>query len=267
MNATRIFLTFCALSTAFISITFAQEPEWATIYEPFADVKPSIPSCVTKRSSYFGDKELLLIEAHQGNVNSMLLLAESLYAERPPDETGAKRWYEEALATKHNIAIHSVAVLHLCGHIYPLNTEAGVELLIRAANNGRSFASRELGNIYELGGFGIPIDHSKAIYWYKKSDSIDYPRALYQGIGGTKSAEEAVRWLKRANVDADKKMIASGSLKYNLALFHLKGEGTPRNEVEAMKLLRQIRDGGAGMSELSRKKAALLLQRKKTSPM
>jgi TPR repeat protein len=236
-----------------------EESARATLFEPFADLVVAPPSC--KRTPYRSSREELLQEASAGKVNSMLLLAASYFDSEPRDEQSARFWYAQALKTGNSFAQWTVGNLQFCGQLYPQDYEQAVRHIRAAAEAGERSAARQLGTLYELG-IGVEKDPVQALTWYRKADSLHYARALYKGVGVPADPGAAFAWLKRTNDEAESEGHGSliGTVKYNLALLYLRGEGVARDEKRAFTLLQQVVKGSAIIAGASHKKAQILLQ-------
>lgn len=257
---TASFVLITVLAAGALSSS-ARSEQSAHLFEPFADVEVRPMAC-SSSPGYGRSRESLLPEAHKGSVNSMLLLAASYRTEAPLDERSARFWYSQALATGDSLAYEAAAQLHFCGWLYLRDYGEAVRLLEEGARTKDGVrAARELGNLYELG-VGVPVDASRAFMWYSRSDSIDYARALYHGIGTEKSPAAAFAWLKRKNDEAEAKGYAwaVAHVRYNLALMYWRGLGVPRSEARARMLLKQALESNFGLSAATRKKAEALLR-------
>jgi TPR repeat protein len=90
---------------------------------------------------------------------------------------------------------------------------------------------------------------------------------LYLGIGGEKSPAAAFNWLKAKDEEAASSGVILGSVKYNLAMLYMRGEGTAKNEDEARRLLRQVLSASGTVSDSMRRNATTLLQSRPGKPL
>lgn len=256
-------LRHCIASLAAVGLgaALAAEPTPSHAFEkpaaliPFTDFRVAALDCTPSTGAGL-DASALLQEASVGNPTSMILMG--YYYEAHGDKLSARHWFEMAASTGFPRAFSNLAALHFCGRIYPQDYARAVSYFEQAFALGNRTAARELGNIYELGA-GVSRDASKALSWYEKSDSIDYPRALFQGVGTLPDPRQAFVVLQ-AMVANDAKRNIGSEAEFQLALMYLTGAGTAQSEANAKVLLRKIVAASCCLSERTRSRAIALLQ-------
>ncbi|MBL4855052.1 MAG: sel1 repeat family protein [Robiginitomaculum sp.] len=224
--------------------------------------------------------------AQSGNTDAMLALGELALAEQgglsAPD---ALHWLTRAADENRTDAMIALAEMYRVGH----GAEMGVDMdvkkarqwLVKATNNGDSFAAYELGNTY------LDKDPKLALHWYEKSAELgeaqgaygaailyaenynikpdahkaakllkqaaqaglpaaqaDYGLVVYQGNGTERSIDEAAKWFKKAAENGD----PEGRFLYAFTL--AKGEGVAQSFEDAYYwLLRAEESGTSGINE------------------
>lgn len=199
--------------------------------------------------------------AQAGDVSAMLGLGYHYLFMSRPEKTLSKLWFTKAFSTGSVEVYESFAELYICGHLFERDILIALAMLEAGANRGNTRAARTLGNLFETGDHGAPQDPVRALKWYKVSDSFDYARALYLGLGTKPDARAAFNWLRATEKELDALRVPSGSVKFQLALLYLSGEGTPRNEAVGLRLLREIRDRQLPVSAVTASKVNAILSR------
>ena len=118
----------------------------------------------------------------------------------------------------------------------------------KAAEMGCTEAQDYLGNWYEEGENGLPVDYQEAYRWYQKAAEQGDSYAQYDigwlfdnGLGVKENKREAVKWFKRA---ASKNNV---SAIYRLGLCYYFANGVGMDRREALKLFRKAaKDNHAG---------------------
>lgn len=120
--------------------------------------------------------------------------------------------------------------------------------LLKASNQGDSFAQWLLGSLYREGsiskpmhGRSVPKNLKKAIYWYEKSAAQDFTHAqsylaemLISGEGSPENIPEAIRLLKKTMAKGDKSSFTLlGSIYYL-------GRGVKKDTHMAMNLFSKV---------------------------
>jgi TPR repeat protein len=264
MTFRPVSLTRCIASlaaAAALGAAIAAEPTPSNAFDkpaaliPFTDFRVVALDCTPSTGTGL-HAAALLPEASAGNPNSMVLMG--YYYEAHGDKVSARHWFEAAASTRYPRAFSNLAALHFCGRIYPQDYTRAVSYFEQAFALGDKSAGRELGNLYELGA-GVSRDGSKALYWYEKSDSIDYPRALFQGVGTRPDPQRAFQVLK-AMVASDAKRNIATEAQFQLALMYLTGMGTSQSEPDAKALLRKLTAAPCCVDERTRSRAKALMQ-------
>ncbi|KAF7295205.1 Chitin synthase regulatory factor 3 [Mycena indigotica] len=138
----------------------------------------------------------------------MILLHGSLGEPKNPRE--AINWLRRAAeqADEENPhALHELALLHELGEYVPMDVMASKNLLTRAAHLGYTQSQFKLGQCYEYGNLGCPIDPRRSIAWYTKAAEKGDPEAELALSGWyltgsenvlKQSDSEAYLWARRA---------------------------------------------------------------------
>jgi len=106
---------------------------------------------------------------------------------------------------------------------------AALRLFRPLANQGNDIAQFDLGVMYDKG-WGVPRDHVQAARWYRLAAAQGNADAQYNlGVlyeDGRRYAD-AVKWYREA---ADQGL---GDAQFSLGLLYAKGQGVPRDDVQA----------------------------------
>jgi TPR repeat protein len=107
-----------------------------------------------------------------------------------------------------------------------------------------------LGEIYDLGLYGITRDIVEAVKWYRKAADQDFPEAQYdlgscysKGEGVPKDKVEAVRWYGKA---AGQNLAKA---QYNLGVCYRDGEGVAKDETEALGWFRRAAEQNLAVAQ------------------
>jgi len=121
------------------------------------------------------------------------------------DPGEAFSWYILAAEREHKVSQYYVGNLLLKGEGVEQDVVEGLNWLERAAGNNCKRAKARLGQVYELGVGGIPVDNAIAVEWYLQAAKHDMSFAqralgrLYRnGKGVEKNATEAAKWYRLA---------------------------------------------------------------------
>ncbi len=191
-----------------------------------------------------------------GNVTAARILADYYYGDtsNPESRAAAINWYKTGAS--HNIlyCLMELASMNYEGKVMPKNEQEGFNLLKQIAAYAAAYnfetdldeddADQIAYGLYALGetyrkGNITPKDMQQAFYWYSvaaEKGSYDAIDALgdcyYHGEGTTKDFTKALDSYTIAGI------MFTNSL-YKAGLMHLKGEGTVKNEAEAVKLFKE----------------------------
>jgi hypothetical protein len=151
-------------------------------------------------------------------------------------------------------AQYALASRYAAGSGISKDTKESVRLLADAAGQGFLLAEMLLGKSYESGYkyLGIDKDIRKAIYWYQQAavqcDACQYElwRIYYNGLGVEKDYAEAARFLKRAAEAGLPKAQMQLAFRYN------KGEGVPKDNVQAYMWFYIAEKGGDPLAKKAR---------------
>lgn len=146
-------------------------------------------------------------------------------------------------------ALHELALLHERGieNIVFVDLDYAAELLAQASELGYAPSAFKLGECYEYGKMGCPVDAALSIHYYNIAAQQGHRDACFAltawylvGAEGVlpQSDTEAYLWAKKA---ADKGLVKA---QYALGYFTETGVGVPPNIQQAMKFYRQAAEGG-----------------------
>ena len=85
------------------------------------------------------------------------------------DITQAIGWYKKAANQNNPEGLYRLADCYLYGKGVAKNHPEGVRLLKKAADLNHSGAQCRLGQAYDGGWYGLPIDHNEAMRWFRKA--------------------------------------------------------------------------------------------------
>ena len=177
------------------------------------------------------------------------------------DYKTAEKWYK--IAGKNTYAQYSLAKIYLDNKLQrsseeeiQKNKKQAFILMEKSAEGGNAFAYYELGNMYAHG-IGTNIDRDASDSTYKQAyalfcemtqkatdDSILYRvgKMTLDGIGTTKSVENAIDWLKKA---AD---LGNENAQYSLAKIYLEEKDFEKVN-SAIKMLEKLAENNNMMAE------------------
>lgn len=146
-------------------------------------------------------------------------------------------------------ALHELALLHERGieNIVFVDFDYAAELLAQASELGYAPSAFKLGECYEYGKMGCPIDAALSIHYYNIAAQQNHREACFAltawylvGADGVlpQSDTEAYLWAKKA---ADQGLAKA---QYALGYFTETGVGVDANLPQAMKWYRLAADGG-----------------------
>ena len=175
--------------------------------------------------------------ANQGNAAAQYNLGVMYYKGDgiPQNQSKAIEWFQRAAAQGHIKAESNLKVM---------STNAAVEILRKAANQGDQRAQYSLGLIYQTGE-SVHQDSAKAIDWYTKAANQGNAEAqamlggMYsEGEGVPQDYSKAAQWIeKSANQGRAKSQAMIGLMYY-------KGEGVPQNVTIAKEWFSKSCDNG-----------------------
>jgi TPR repeat protein len=131
------------------------------------------------------------------------------------------------------------------------STQASLDPVRRAADQGDAVAQHNLGLMYEEGR-GVPQDDAEAVKWYRRA--ADQGNALaqdklgviyVQGRGVPQDDAEAVKWFQRAANQGD------AIAQHNLGLMYEEGRSVPQDDAEAAKWFRRAADQGYAVAQFN----------------
>jgi localization factor PodJL len=113
-------------------------------------------------------------------------------------------------------------------------SEEGITLLRRAANQGLAMAQYRLAKIYERGE-GVPVDLAQARQWTERAAAAGNRKAMHdlgvffaRGEGAPFDEQAAFRWFRQA---AD---LGVADSQFNLGVLYQQGRGVAANPTEAL---------------------------------
>lgn len=166
----------------------------------------------------------------------------------------AEKWFEKAAKQGHLEAQKRLRILLSYRPVFSkswteVNTVHSIELLKKAANQGKSKAQCHLGKAYLIGD-GVMEDHSEAFKWFKKAAEQDAPQAQLAvglayllGVGVQIDPKESVKWHKKA---ADK---GEAEAQYWVGMSYLMGSGVERNPEKAFEWFKKAAKQGHGSAQ------------------
>lgn len=117
--------------------------------------------------------------------------------------------------------------------------EEALELATPLAEDGNLLALEMLYASYTYG-YGVPVDHVKALEWLRKGADLGDAASLdalghhyYEGIGVAPDAAEALRWFRLAAEQGYAPAI------YNLGIMTMHGQGIEPDTAEAWRLIQR----------------------------
>jgi TPR repeat protein/beta-lactamase regulating signal transducer with metallopeptidase domain len=140
------------------------------------------------------------------------------------DHREALKWISKAAKQGYAKGEAALASMYLKGSAVPPTKDAAVTLMRKAAEKGLITAQCALAVIYEKG-IGVAPDHAEAAAWYRnvvnnKANAVPDPDREIRDIARTK-----------------------------LGLMYGTGDGVPRNDAQAVTLLRSAADDGMPLAE------------------
>lgn len=161
------------------------------------------------------------------------------------DEQEALKWLTRAATSGHADAQFAVGEMWARG----LGTQKSLEVASgwyeRAALQGHGKAMAQLGHLY-MTGRGAPQDDEKAFYWFRlaaeQEEDFNGQNALgflyHEGRGTERNLELAAKWFQRSAEQG------SHWAQANMGECYMKGEGVPKDLLEALKwyLIAERRD-------------------------
>ena len=204
-----------------------------------ADIKPNLELALDYfiRAAAIGDPSAQFYLGHLYRVGSQEMGV-------PQDTERALVLLESAAAQGHTEAQYYLAQLYRSG-----DSDAGLEpdnqkfhfFLNAAVDNEHADALFCLADMYFHGSDGLPVNHKKAIEYYKRAcaeGSVDAMCTMgaiyYNGVGADRDYEKAFRYYQAA---ADRHSIAAWK---NVAQMHMLGHGVPQSEQTALSIIDMI---------------------------
>lgn len=157
------------------------------------------------------------------------------------DYKNALRYYQMAMEMDFPDAIERMAEAYLGDELgLKKNEKTALKLFKRAAELGNAAAQYNLGMAYACGYYGVKPDREKAVYWLEKSVKGENPSVCLQ-LGlyyyYTVKTEEAYK--KAFELFSNAYNLGEEQAIINIGLCYLQGNGTEKNEKEAVKCFEQ----------------------------
>jgi TPR repeat protein len=151
------------------------------------------------------------------------------------DEQAAAGYFRRAAELGSAVGQMNLGTMLISGQSVEKNTEEGLRLATKAAEQGLLKAQVYLGELYLTGDAGVPRDYEKALLWFRKAVEQEDVRAmnaygvmLRDGLGTERNPAAAASCFRRA---ADK-----GSLKgfLNVGSAYFYGNGVKLDKITGM---------------------------------
>ena len=144
-------------------------------------VAPLTPPCLQAQIEYeanlpqsparFRDHEYLISQAYEGDPDAMFWYGAEF------QDTGqydiAAKWFLDAVAKGHAVAMHNLARLYEHGNGVPKNLKRAFELNLQSAQKGWSHAQYDLAQCYD-DGQGVEPNLKEAVRWCELSEKAGY---------------------------------------------------------------------------------------------
>jgi hypothetical protein len=183
----------------------------------------------------------VVLEVARGDRRQQLTLTT---VDFPPDKVLLQGLIGAAEADNPQAQASLGIVYAMGGYGVPVNGEKALYWLTKAAANKDARTLNAIGGLYDKG-WGVPEDDSKAAEWYRRAVELDYPSAQ-NNLGslylfGTGVEEDEAEAIKLFRRAAEQ---GDSTAKSNLGLCYLNGWGVDKNEARARELLREAAAAG-----------------------
>lgn len=183
-----------------------------------------------------------LSAANQGDVESQIAVGEALKfgegVESNPEQAFA--WFQAAAEQGDCTGQRWLGVCYDEGYGVPQNSLEAVRWISEAARNGDGPAHTWLGFWTAHGENGLPVDHKKAVSYFREAIELGDAASIYQlgrayidGNGVVQNHKTALHWFKTG---AKKEQ---GDCQYELAMCYRNGTGTEPDEKLFMRYIRK----------------------------
>jgi TPR repeat protein len=148
----------------------------------------------------------------------------------------AIKWLKKSADQENVDAIKTIGYLYLRGKGVEKNICKGMRLLEKVAEQGSKLDRLIINDLY-LNGEGIDKNLNEAVEWFKKTiDSGDDNAkldlaTLYYNQNDKKNA---IKWFKETAVNTKTTKTKQAEAEYRLGKIYLEGDGTEKNEKEAI---------------------------------
>jgi len=185
----------------------------------------------------FRDHEYLVSQAYEGDPEAMFWFGTEFQDAGQPDI--AAKWFRDAVAKGHAVAMHNLARLYEHGNGVPKDLKRAFELNLQSAEKGWSHSQYDLAQCYD-DGKGVEPNLTEAVRWCELSEKSGY------GLANAKQA-----WWYRYGKESIQQDCVKAAQKYMLGARHghfpsaqqlgwmyYKGEGIMRDFQRAEKWFR-----------------------------
>ena len=157
------------------------------------------------------------------------------------DYKNALRYYQMAAEMNFPDAIERMAEAYLGDELgLERNEKTALKLFKRAAKLGNAAAQYNLGMAYACGYYGVTADRETALHWLKKSVKGENPSACLQmGLYYYYTVKTEAAYKKAFELFTDAYNLGDDEAIINIGLCYLQGNGTEKNEKEAVKCFEQ----------------------------
>ena len=161
--------------------------------------------------------------------------------EQKKDYENALAYYEMAMEMNFPDAIERMAEAYLGDELgLEKDEKTALKLFKRAAKLGNAAAEYNLGMAYACGYYGVKPDREKAIHWLEKSAKGENPSACLQvGLYYYYTVKTEAAYQKAFALFTDAYNFGEDEAIINIGLCYLQGNGTEKNEKEAVKCFEQ----------------------------
>ena len=157
------------------------------------------------------------------------------------DYKNALRYYQMAAEMDFPDAIERMAEAYLGDELgLKKNEKTALKLFKEAAERGNAAAQYNLGMAYACGYYGVKTDREKAIFWLKKSVKGENPSACLQlGLYYYYTVKTELAYKKAFGLFNEAYNLGEEQAIINVGLCYLQGNGTEKNEKEAVNCFKQ----------------------------
>lgn len=165
----------------------------------------------------------------------------TIYETEKADYKNALIYYQMAMEMDFPDAIERMAEAYLGDELgLEKDEKIALKLFKRAAKLGNATAQYNLGMAYACGYYGLTADRETALHWLKKSVKGENPSACLQvGLYYYYTVKTEAAYKKAFELFTDAYNLGEVEAIINIGLCYLQGNGTEKNEKEAVKCFEQ----------------------------